>query len=91
MLPLGDLASSGYAKRRRPPYTLLAMLSVLCILVSAVRPSTFWSPLSHLHISREEEPLGVPVGIGLTGNGRTTDVLWDKYSLIIKGQRVFVQ
>ncbi|OJA15263.1 hypothetical protein AZE42_10788 [Rhizopogon vesiculosus] len=77
MLPLGDLASSGYAKRRRPPYTLLAMLSVLCILVSAVRPSTFWSPLSHLHISREEEPLGVPVGIGLTGNGRTTDVLWD--------------
>ncbi|OAX38873.1 glycoside hydrolase family 35 protein [Rhizopogon vinicolor AM-OR11-026] len=66
------------------------MLSVLCILVSAVRPSTFWSPLSHLHISREEEPLGVPAGIGFTGNGRTTDVMWDKYSLIIKGQRVFI-
>ncbi|KAF9240278.1 glycoside hydrolase family 35 protein [Melanogaster broomeanus] len=26
----------------------------------------------------------------LTGNGRTTDVMWDKYSLVIKGQRVFI-
>ncbi|KIJ64658.1 glycoside hydrolase family 35 protein [Hydnomerulius pinastri MD-312] len=28
--------------------------------------------------------------MNLTGNGRTTDVMWDKYSLVIKGQRVFI-
>ncbi|KAG2073391.1 glycoside hydrolase family 35 protein [Suillus decipiens] len=28
--------------------------------------------------------------MGFTGNGRTNDILWDKYSLIIKGQRIFI-
>jgi len=69
------------------------MLSVLCILARmlGINPSTF--SMSHIDISRNQEPLGLPAGMDLTrsGNGRTTDVLWDKYSLIIKGQRVFIQ
>jgi len=91
MLPLGGPASLRYTKRRRPSCILLVTLSVLCILVSAVRPSTIWSQISHLDIQREEERLDVSANMGFKGNGRTTDVQWDEYSLIIKGQRIFIQ
>lgn len=70
---------------------LLVIFSVLCILVSAVRPSIIWSQVSHLDIQREEERLDVSASMGFKGNGRMTDVQWDGYSLIIKGQRIFIQ
>jgi hypothetical protein len=93
MLPLGGSASSGYTKRRGPSCILLAIFSVLCILASAVsiKPSSVWSPSSHFHISEEDEPLNVPANMDFNGNGLTMDVLWDKYSLVIKGQRLFIQ
>lgn len=94
ILPLGGPASSasGNMKRRGLSCVLLAMLSVFCILVSAARPFTIWSPSSHLDILRKEKQLVVPApGMNFAGNGRTTDILWDEYSLIIKGQRVFIQ
>ncbi|KAG2088470.1 glycoside hydrolase family 35 protein [Suillus cothurnatus] len=40
--------------------------------------------------SLRQPVVDIPAGTGFTGNGRTNDVLWDKYSLIIKGQRVFI-
>ncbi|EGN93829.1 glycoside hydrolase family 35 protein [Serpula lacrymans var. lacrymans S7.3] len=39
-----------------------------------------------LHLRKREES---SVG-NLTSNGRTTEVEWDSYSLVIKGQRVFI-
>ncbi|KAF8443138.1 glycoside hydrolase family 35 protein [Boletus edulis BED1] len=50
---------------------------VLGVLVFSVLCVKFLLPLS-------------PLTTDLTGNGRTNDVLWDKYSLILKGQRVFI-
>lgn len=43
-----------------------------------------------------EPPVGKPTTVQGTGeepksNGRTKDVQWDRYSLILKGQRVFIQ
>lgn len=92
MLPLNDPASSRFPKRRGPSWALFAILSVLCVLVSSVRRSNFFSPASHLDFSRAEPVVAADTlaGMGFTGNGRTNDVLWDKYSLIIKGQRVFI-
>jgi len=87
MLPFGDPASSGFTKRRGLSWITFAILSVLCVLASPVRPSNIWSPASHLDVSRVD----IPTGMNLSGNGRTTDVLWDKYSLVIKGQRIFIQ
>ncbi|KAG2357219.1 glycoside hydrolase family 35 protein [Suillus spraguei] len=57
-------------------------------MVSSDRPSNIFSPASHLDFSRAEPVVDVPEGF--TGNGRTNDVLWDEYSLIIKGQRIFI-
>lgn len=93
MLPLNDPASSRFPKRRGPSWALFAILSVLCVLVSSVRRSNFFSSASHLDFPRAEPVVAADTltAMGFTGNGRTNDVLWDKYSLIIKGQRVFIQ
>ncbi|KAG0700935.1 glycoside hydrolase family 35 protein [Suillus ampliporus] len=89
MLPLGSPPSSGFGKRQGLSWILFATLSVLCVLLSPVRRSNIWSAASHLDVSRAE-PVDTPAVMGLTGNGRTNDILWDKYSLVIKGQRVFI-
>jgi hypothetical protein len=93
MLPLSasDPPSSRFPKRRGPSWVLFTVISVLCVLVSPVRRSNIFSPASHLDLSRAEPVVDALAGMGFTGNGRTNDVLWDKYSLIIKGQRVFIQ
>ncbi|KAG1812912.1 glycoside hydrolase family 35 protein [Suillus subaureus] len=52
--------------------------------------SNIFSPASHPDFSRIEPVVDMQAGMGFTGNGRTNDVMWDKYSLIIKGQRVFI-
>ncbi|KAH7885531.1 glycoside hydrolase family 35 protein [Phlebopus sp. FC_14] len=97
MLPLGGRRDFGTRKRRWSAWMPLALLSVLCILVSPNRPSSIWSsPFSDAvdvfekpqPQTRRVEPTAVTAN--LTGNGRTTDVMWDKYSLVIKGQRVFI-
>ncbi|KAG1721261.1 glycoside hydrolase family 35 protein [Suillus paluster] len=89
ILALGGPASSASRKRRGLSWILFLILSVLCVLLSPVRRSNIWSPASHLDVSRAE-PVDMPASMGLNGNGRTDDVLWDKYSLVIKGQRVFI-
>lgn len=91
MLPLNDPASSRFPKRHGLSWALFVILSVLCVMVSSVRRSNFFSPASHLDFSRADPAVDTLAGMGFTGNGRTNDVLWDKYSLIIKGQRVFIQ
>ncbi|KAF9220869.1 glycoside hydrolase family 35 protein [Gyrodon lividus] len=90
MLPLGGTASVT-RKRRGPPWIVVVLLSVLCVLVSPVKPSRLWS--SSLSASTDiygTRAVESTTAANLTGNGRTTDVLWDKYSLVIKGQRVFI-
>jgi len=91
MLPLSSPASSIPPKRRGLSWVLFVILSALCVLVLPVKGSNIFSPASHRDFSRAEPVVDMPAGIGLTGNGRTNDVLWDNYSLIIKGQRVFIQ
>ena len=86
-------------KRTGLPFVLVAVFSVLCVLVSplARKPSTVWTislPVagSVANTFRNLETEGKPmVTAELTGNGRTNDVLWDKYSLVLKGQRIFIQ
>ncbi|KAG2354709.1 glycoside hydrolase family 35 protein [Suillus spraguei] len=89
MLPLSSPASSRFPNRRGLCWVLFVILSILCILVSSARPSNIFSPPSHLDLL-SEPTVDVPAGMGFTGNGRTNDVLWDEYSLVIKGQRVFI-
>jgi hypothetical protein len=90
ILPLSSLASSRLPKRGLS-WALFVILSVLCVLVLPVRRLNIFSPTSHLDSSRVEPVLDILAGTGFTGNGRTNDVMWDKYSLIIKGRRVFIQ
>jgi hypothetical protein len=88
------------AKRKRAslPWVLVAVFSVLlCVLLSPLKPSTVW-PTASLPVTgsvantfREEIVEKPMVTAGLIGNGRTNDVLWDKYSLVLKGQRIFIQ
>ncbi|KAI6030502.1 glycoside hydrolase family 35 protein [Pisolithus orientalis] len=86
-------------KRHRAPGLLLAFVAALCVLASPVGPMGSWSsalatvasilhtsPSTLLHLRDTQSTTAT----NLTGNGRTTDVLWDKYSLVIKGQRVFI-
>ncbi|KAI6139306.1 glycoside hydrolase family 35 protein [Pisolithus tinctorius] len=86
-------------RRRRAPGLLLAFVAALCVLASPVGPKGLWSSAlatvaSILHTSPSTLPhlrdTQSTTATNLTGNGRTTDVLWDKYSLVIKGQRVFL-
>jgi len=91
MLPLSNLASSISPKRRGLSWVLFVILSAMCVLVLPVKDSNIFSLASHRDFSRAEPVVDIPAGTGFTGNGRTNDVLWDKYSLIIKGQRVFIQ
>jgi hypothetical protein len=90
MLPLSNPASSRFQKRRGLSWVLVVILSVLCVLVLPVRRSNI-CPVSHLDFSRAEPVAAIPAGMDFTGNGHMNDVLWDKYSLIIKGQRDFIQ
>ncbi|KAF8551280.1 glycoside hydrolase family 35 protein [Imleria badia] len=72
--------------------------ATLCVLVSPLRkPSTLWStslPVTSSVVDASQvakETVEKPVVTSdLTGNGRTNDVLWDKYSLVLKGQRIFI-
>ncbi|EIW77017.1 glycoside hydrolase family 35 protein [Coniophora puteana RWD-64-598 SS2] len=65
---------------------------MLCVLASPVR-SFSWTPV------RSEDALTQSIDVRaedassnttLLGNGRQTDVQWDAYSLVVKGQRVFI-
>jgi len=84
-------------KRAGLPWVFVVVfLAVLCVLVAPLKPLTIW-PTS-LPITgtvacaiRQEIVEGPTVTTDLTGNGRTNDVLWDKYSLVLKGQRIFIQ
>lgn len=89
MPSLSGPTSSRFSKRRGWSWVLFVIFSVLCVLVSPVRRSSIFSPASHLDFSRAEQ-VDMLAGMDFTGNGRTTDILWDKYSLIIRGQRVFI-
>lgn len=86
--------------RHRAPGLLLAFVAVLCVLASPAGPIGSWSSVlatvaSILHTSPSTLPhvrgTQSTTATNLTSNGRTTDVLWDKYSLVVKGQRVFIQ
>ncbi|KAG1850871.1 glycoside hydrolase family 35 protein [Suillus subluteus] len=90
MLPVSSPAPFRLPKRRGLSWVLFVTFSVLCVLVLPVRRSNIFSPASHLDFSGVEPVVDILAGMGFTGNGRTNDVLWDKYSLIIKGQRVFI-
>lgn len=87
------------AKRRRAglPWVLAVVFSVtLYLLVSPLKCSTLLatslqgtsSAVNDFGKETIEKPT---VTTDLTGNGRTMDVLWDKYSLVLKGQRIFIQ
>ena len=88
------------AKRQRAGLLwvpVVVFLAVICVLLSPLRHSTLWatslSPCTNsLAGASGKEAIEKPtVPAGLTGNGRTNDVLWDKYSLVVKGQRIFLQ
>ncbi|KAH7915479.1 glycoside hydrolase family 35 protein, partial [Hygrophoropsis aurantiaca] len=69
---------------------------VLCVLVSPVKPfrvldsSLSLSGASQVSTKDTAIRSEASTATTLTGNGRTTDVMWDSYSLVIKGQRVFI-
>lgn len=97
--PVGAI-NAAMRKRASLPWVLAAVFSViLCVLVlqSPLRPCTVWSTAflpvtgSVADAFRKETVENPMVAAELTGNGRTNDVLWDKYSLVLKGQRIFIQ
>lgn len=94
ILPLGGVTNPR-RKRARLPWVLVVLFSVLCVLVSPLKSSTVWSTslIGSVADASGKQTVENPTetGTGLTGNGRTNDVLWDKYSLVLKGQRVFIQ
>ena len=95
----GPVGAINAPKRKRAglPFVLVTVFSVLCVLVSplarTVWPISLAVPGSVANTFRNSETIGKPtvVTAELTGNGRTNDVLWDKYSLVLKGQRIFIQ
>lgn len=82
-------------KRTGLPWVFVVLfLAVLYVLVAPLKPSTICPtslPISVASAIRQEIVEEPTVTTDLTGNGRTNDVLWDKYSLVLKGQRVFIQ
>ena len=92
ILPLADVTCT---KRKRAglPWVFVVVFSlVLYVLVSPLRLSSLWTSKLPLVSSGVAETAEKPtVTTELNGNGRTNDVLWDKYSLVLKGQRVFIQ
>ncbi|KAH0831870.1 glycoside hydrolase family 35 protein [Lanmaoa asiatica] len=93
ILPLGGVTNAKW-KRAGLPWVLAVLFSVLCVLVSPLKPSTIWSGISLTSsvadALRKQAIEKHTVTSNLTGNGRTNDVLWDKYSLVLKGQRIFI-
>ncbi|KAI6156505.1 glycoside hydrolase family 35 protein [Pisolithus thermaeus] len=85
---------------RRPlGLLILAFVAVLYVFALPAGPLGSWSSVlatlaSILHVSPSRLPhvrdTQSTTTTNLTSDGRTTDVLWDKYSLVIKGQRVFI-
>ncbi|KAI6113990.1 glycoside hydrolase family 35 protein [Pisolithus sp. B1] len=85
---------------RRPlGLLILAFVAVLYVFALPAGPLGSWSSVlatlaSILHVSPSRLPhvrdTQSTTTTNLTSNGRTTDVLWDKYSLVTKGQRVFI-
>ena len=58
----------------------------------SVRPHQFVTVHSDsINVSERPLRVGMTLREGLSDNGRTKEVQWDKYSLIVKGQRVFLQ
>lgn len=89
ILPL-DSASTNVKRRKRAslPWIFVAVLfSAFFILVSSPKFSTRHLTDSVVNPSGQQTATSTE----LTGNGRTNDVLWDEYSLVLKGQRVFIQ
>ncbi|KAI9568565.1 glycoside hydrolase family 35 protein [Boletus coccyginus] len=81
-------------KRTGLPWVFVVLfLAVLYVLVAPLKPSTICPtslPINVASAIRQEIVEEPTVTTDLTGNGRTNDVLWDKYSLVLKGQRVFI-
>lgn len=78
------------------PKVLVIFVTVLCILAMRIwtEPwSSFLLNVPNTSVSSRQHALSIePTSTAnLAGNGRTTDVLWDNYSLVIRGQRVFIQ
>lgn len=96
-LSLGGITS---AKRKRaslpwPVLRVVTLFSVLYFLVQPFKPSAVWSGTSQtgsvVDGVRKQTVEKPTITTHLNGNGRTSDVLWDKYSLVLKGQRIFIQ
>ena len=90
----GTLPLRGAIKAKHQRTNLLwalVLCSVLFVLVAPFKPSTLLSGSVANTSGKQtvEEP--AVTNTELTGNGRTNDVLWDKYSLVLKGQRIFIQ
>lgn len=84
--------------RRRLSRSVVAFISILCILALPIWPIHWFAGFAAVvnKLSTSHSQVRLPVAeplmpAGLSGNGRTTDVLWDKYSLVVKGQRIFMQ
>jgi len=82
----------------------LALISIVCVLVSSKVPlgssvwpdvlnyysevTTRYMPVYGYNDARSSE---VTTTALLESNGRTDQVQWDKYSLVLRGQRIFLQ
>ena len=85
------------------PRIYLALISIVCVLVSgklslgAIRLDSL-SPYAEAAVHRMSvfsnygaTSLEVKATASFQSNGRTNEIQWDKYSLVLRGQRIFLQ
>lgn len=96
--------STGYARSTTRKSTIrtwfyVTLVSLFCVLASRKIPTSAWpdalnrySDVTARFLHKEQElPSLAAAATSLSSNGRTDEVQWDNYSLVLRGQRVFIQ
>jgi hypothetical protein len=84
------------------PWIYIAFISIVCVLASCKAPlgsylwrdgSNHYSYASYMLVYDDNNPTSPAMTVRppFENNGRTDQVQWDKYSLVLRGQRIFLQ